>query len=179
MTNDDDGKPPGPKEGEIEALLRRTWAKLQRILSHFGIPREDAEDLIQEVMVQLLRKWSTITNPDGWLPGALRNECRMYWRGRSRRRTVAVDEAILDLIAGAGDSDPERRVMCRGVWRWVEELPHNCRELLKMRYGLELNDREVAKGTGYKPGSVDKVTRRCIGQLTDMMTKKLIAGVRK
>lgn len=174
MTNDD-GKPPGPKEGEIEALLRRTWAKLQRILAHFGIPREDRDDLIQDVVVQLLYKWSTITNPDAWVPGALRNECRMYWRGRSRKLTVAVDQGILDALAGAEHGDPEGEIMCRGVWAWVGTLPRNCQELLKMRYKLELNDREVAKRTGYKPGSVDKVTRRCVNGLARKIAGAVVA----
>lgn len=158
--------PTDPEEGEVESLLRREMPRLGRILSSFRVPPQDAEDLIGNVLLQFVRKRSIITNPQGWLRGAVRNECRMYWRGHSRRLTVAVDQGVLDALAGTDEPDPERAILRDGLGRWLATLPRNCRSLLRMRYGLELNDREVAARTGYRPGSVDKVTRRCLQKLS-------------
>jgi RNA polymerase sigma factor (sigma-70 family) len=142
------------------------------ILSRRGIPAEDAEDVLNDVVVQLLRKRSTIREPAAWLRGALANECQMYWRTRRRRLTVAVDQAVLDGLAGGVESDAERRVLRRNLSHWIGLLSWKCRELLKMRYNLELEDAEVAERMGYKPSSIDRVTRRCVAALG----RKIAAG---
>jgi RNA polymerase sigma factor (sigma-70 family) len=156
------------EEPDLAGLLRRVRPVLEAILRRQGIPPEDAEDLMQQALLQFLRKRSQIRAPETWLPGAVRNECLMYWRGRSRRRTVAVDQAVLDLVADDG-VEPEREVLRRGLGRWVAKLPWKCRSLLRMRYGLGLDVGDVAERMGYSPGSVDKVTRRCVEQLSRKM----------
>lgn len=153
---------------DLAGLLRRVTPVLEAILRRQGIPPEDAEDLLQQALLQFVRKRSQIRAPETWLPGAVKNECRMYWRGRSRRRTVAVDQAVLDLVADDG-VEPEREVLRRGLARWVATLPWKCRSLLRMRYGLGLDVGDVAERMGYSPGSVDKVTRRCVEQLSRKM----------
>jgi DNA-directed RNA polymerase specialized sigma24 family protein len=82
---------------------------------------------------------------------------------------VAVDQALLDGLAGGAEPDAERAVLCSGLDRWVATLPRNCQELLRLRYRLGLDDREVAEETGYRPSSVDKVTRRCVDALARKM----------
>lgn len=152
-------------EEELADLLRRMWPRLQKVLSAFHVPPEDADDLVQDILMQYLRKRTQIRTPEPWFAGALRNQCRMYWRTRSRRRTVAVDQAVLDVMAGGSEPDAERVALRRGLARWVAMLPRNCQELLRLRYGLGLDDQAVAEETGYQPSSVDKVTRRCVQAL--------------
>ena len=151
------------------AGCRRTC---KRFCADSHIPPEDADDLVQQALLQFVRKRSQIQSPELWLRGAVKNECKMYWRGRSRKLTVAVDQAVLDVMAGGTADDPERAILRRGLARWVKSLPWNCRSLLKFRYGMELDVREVAHRTGYSPASVDKVTKRCLNALS----KKLAAA---
>jgi len=153
-------------------MLRRLSPDLQAILGRFRIPPEDADDLVQQALLQFVRKRSQIQSPEPWLRGAVKNECRMYWRGRSRKLTVAVDQGVLDVMAGGTADDPERAILRRGLSRWLAALPWNCRSLLQLRYGMELNVREVAKRTGYRPASVDKVTKRCL----DALSRKMAAA---
>lgn len=150
-------------------LHRRLLPKLRAIPRRFGIPPEDTDDVVQQAWLHFVRKRKKIRNPERWLPEAVRNECRMFCRGRDRRRTVAVDEAILELVAGGGGEDPERAVLRRDLGSWLKVLPRNCQSLLRMRYGLELNPQQVATRTGYRPSSVDKVTRRCLDALSRKM----------
>ncbi len=156
-------------EEDLSELLSRLWPRLRKVLSAFHVPPEDGDDLVQDTVMQFIRKRSQILNAERWLAGALRNQCRMYWRTRSRRRTVAVEQAVLDVMAGGAAPDAERIVLRRGLGRWIATLPRNCRELLRLRYGLGLEDREVAAETGYRPSSVDKVTRRCVQALSKKM----------
>lgn len=159
-------------EADLAGLLRRMSAELDAILRRFRIPPEDAEDLVQQVLLQFVRKRAQIQAPEAWLRGALRNECRMYWRGRSRRRTVAVDQAVLDVVAGGSGEEPERAILRRSLGRWVASLPWKCRSLLRMRYDLGLDVRDVAERSGYRPASVDKVTKRCL----DALSRKMAAA---
>jgi RNA polymerase sigma factor (sigma-70 family) len=164
--------PANGREADLADLLRRMWPRLQRILGAFHVPPEDADDLVQDIAMQFIRKRNQIRTPEQWFSGALRNQCRMYWRSRSRRITVAVDQAVLDARAGGAESDAERAALRRGLARWIATLPRKCRELLRLRYGLGLEDEEVAEKTGYRPSSVDKVTRRCV----EALSKKLAAA---
>jgi RNA polymerase sigma factor (sigma-70 family) len=161
-------------EGEVDLaeLLRRLSPDLRAILGRFRIPPADADDVVQQALLQYVRKRSQIREPELWLRGAVRNECRMYWRGRSRRLTVAVDQAVLDVVAAAPGEEPERKILRKGVGRWVASLPRKCQSLLRMRYDLELDVREVADRTGYRPSSVDKVTKRCL----DALSRKMAAA---
>ena len=153
-------------------MLRRLSPDLQAILGRFHIPFEDADDLVQQALLQFVRKRSQIQSPEPWLRGAVKNECRMYWRGRSRKLTVAVDQGVLDVMAGGTANDPERAILRRGLSRWLATLPWNCRSLLQLHYGMELDVQEVAKRTGYRPASVDKVTKRCL----DALSRKMAAA---
>jgi DNA-directed RNA polymerase specialized sigma24 family protein len=72
----------------LAGLLRRMAPALEAILRRFRIPPEDAEDVVQQVLLQYVRKRRKIQTPEAWLPGAVRHECRMYWRRRCRLRPV-------------------------------------------------------------------------------------------
>ena len=164
--------PGNGEEADLADLLRRVRPRLQRTLSALRVPPEDADDLVQDVMMQFIRKRSGIREPEAWFAVALRYQWRFYLRTRSRRRTVAVDQALLDAMAGGAEPDAERAAQRRGLGRWISKLPRKCRELLRLRYGRGLDDREVAEETGYRPSSVDKVTRRCV----DALSKKMAAA---
>ena len=156
-------------EADLAGLLRRLSPALQATLRQFRIPPEDADDVVQQVLLQFVRKRSHIRAAEPWLRGAVRNECRMYWRSRSRRLTVAVDQAVLELVAVGDGEEPERAVLRRGLGRWLTTLSWKCRSLLRMRYTLGLDVRQVAEQTGYQPSSVDKVTKRCLDTLSRKM----------
>jgi RNA polymerase sigma factor (sigma-70 family) len=160
----------------LAGLLRRMAPALEAILRRFRIPPEDGDDVVQQVLLQYVRKRSLIQTPEAWLPGAVRHECRMYWRSRDRRRTVAVDQAVLDVMAGGAADDPERAILRRNLGRWVAKLTPHCQSLLRMRYTLELDDREVADRTGYRPSSVDKVTKRCLNALSRKLAAAAVSG---
>lgn len=160
---------------DLPGLLGELRPRLKAILSSFRIPPEDGEDLLQNVCLQYLRKRDRIRSPELWFPGAVRNECRMFLRTRSRRITVAVDDTLLDVMNDEESAAPpqERAVLRRNLSRWIAQLDRRCRSLLRLRYHLGHETREVAEATGYRPSSVDKVTRRCL----DALGRKVIAAL--
>lgn len=152
-------------EDELEELLRRLKPRFAGILRRFRIPPQDAEDRVQNVLVQFVYKRSQIRNPAPWLLGALRRECLMYLRTCRRSRTVAVDTAILEFLGGSQTPDAERTDLLRRLGKWLRTMSHKCRKLLRLRYFEESDAKETARRTGFKQSSVDKVTRRCVQAL--------------
>lgn len=156
--------------------LEELRPRLSAILGSFRIPPEDGEDLVQNVCLQYLRKRDGIRDPGYWIPGALRNECLMFLRTKSRRFTVAVDGALLDLMGGDATPDTppqEQALLRRNLSRWIAQLDWRCRSILRLRYHLGHETREVAEAMGYRPSSVDKVTRRCL----DALGRKVVAAL--
>lgn len=170
---DTPGDAPDENGPELTTLLREQKPKLAAILSRFRIPPADAEDLMQNALYQYLRKRNQIRSPAAWLRGAVRNECRMYWRTRSRSFTVAVDQSLLDVVSEGSRPQQEQAVMRRNLDRWISELDQRCQSILHLRYHLGYKPREVAEKTGYAPSSIDKVTRRCL----DALGRKLAAAL--
>lgn len=161
-------------DDDFEALLRRVRPRLLQVLARFRIPFADAEDQIQEVLVQYLRKRGSIREPERWLPVALRLQCLMYIRGRRRSRVVAVDEAILDVLSDPMLPSQDRDVLFEYVRETVETLDWRCREILRLRYFEGHDNREIAEEMGYQVSSIDKTAKRCV----DKLAKKLGLGRR-
>jgi len=166
---------------ELERVLRTLRPRLGAILASFRIPPQDADDLLNNVLIQYVHKRELIRTPEAWLPGALRKECLMFRRTRSRSFTAAVDTALLDTMNPAADSEPpqERALMRRTLRRWISSLNERCRSILHLRYYLGYETSEVAEEMGYSPASVDKVTRRCLDALGRKMAAALPAASRR
>lgn len=148
---------------EVEGLLAELSGRLQSILRGYRIPPWDAEDVLQEVLLQLLLKRSEVRCPVGWLLVTLRNRCIIYWRHRRRRlgREVGVDPE--DLVLRAGGSAPEqRRVELRMdlTAALAAALPPRRRELLVRYNVLGEGIEQLGPGLGYSPASVRKTTSR-------------------
>ena len=58
-------------EADLAGLLRRLSPALQATLRQFRIPPEDADDVVQQVLLQYVRKRSQIRAAEPWLRGAV------------------------------------------------------------------------------------------------------------
>ena len=52
----------------------------------FGISPEDADDLLQETALELMRKQTHVENPTGVVFAVFIKRCRRFREGRARRR---------------------------------------------------------------------------------------------
>ena len=81
-------------------------SQVERVRARYRIPREDAEDLMQQTLLAFLQKRDGIDCPDAWLLGAYRRECLMYLRRRQRRLYDVLDDAhflAVERLNHAGD----------------------------------------------------------------------------
>lgn len=166
-----------PEALPVGELLRDARPVLSRVLTRFRVPPEDAEDLLQNALLQFLKKREEIRDPRKWLTGAVRNECLFYWRTRSRRLDQAVDTSILELLA---DDDvaarQERRLLLDRLREMIATLGARCRKILELRYRLGYDNAEIAGATGYKTSSVDKTARRCLAALRSKLVATSVFG---
>jgi RNA polymerase sigma factor (sigma-70 family) len=156
----------------VEEIFAAVRPRLAHVLAHFRIPVADAEDLVQEAVVQFLRKREQIYQPEQWLVGAVRKECLMYWRRHRRRLEVALDVAV----AGATEDAPQERQALRGdLDRAINTLRPKCRSLLRLRYALGLSTEETATQLGYSLASLDNIARRCLAALSQRLLSCTLA----
>jgi RNA polymerase sigma-70 factor (ECF subfamily) len=155
-----------PPAGDWEVqslLLEKARPKMLGILRHHRIPPEDAEDILQDVYLLLVYKWETLHSPENWLIGATKNRCIMYWRRRRRTQSRTAEVETLDIFSEAPPQ--ETADLHLDINRAFSRLPERCRTVLRLRYGLGYEPKEVADRLGYSRLSIGKVTNRCFKAL--------------
>lgn len=111
------------------------------------VPRDDVEDLVQEVFLKALGRLAALRDPrafGGWIAAIARNAAT-----DAARRRPELAELPEDLPA------PEPRDHeARSVLRLVRSLPDAYRETLVLRLVEGMSGPEIAECTGLTPGSV-------------------------
>jgi RNA polymerase sigma factor (sigma-70 family) len=155
----------GPHPDDLTSTLERLEPDIRHVLLHFRIPAQDAEDLLQDVVLVFWTKRVSILSPAPWILATLRNRCLFYWRKRRRNLIDAIDAGLLEETAGGTPGRQEQVDLARDLTGAVARLPARCRSILRMRYGLECEGPEIARELGYRPDTVRQVTLRCLSAL--------------
>lgn len=147
---------------DLESVLDGQRRSFGRILGRFGIPVEDAEDLLQEVICHFLLKRPEVHSPEPWLRSVLRNRCRLYWRKRlgseeMRERAIACGLALSADIAGSPEGNINTRL---DLARALARLPRSKRDLLLCHDVEGENSRELAQRFDYQETSIRKTVAR-------------------
>ena len=160
-----------PLEDLLETLKPRFGATMAR----FGIPPQDAEDLLQQTLLTYLYKQDSVHDPAKWMMGTLRNKCLIYWRKRRRRLYDSVDAALLQSLAEPEGPPQERLDLRSDVNGVLNALPSRCQSLLRLRYRLDYDPAEAADEMGYSRSGIYKVLDRCIAAFTRKMVSTGLA----
>ena len=160
---------PGPRD--LEEALSRARSGCLRVLSQFGIPAADAEDLLQDAFVLYVERIDQIESPERWLPATVRNLCLRYRRARRRYLARAVDSAVVELLSDPRRSDTERLAQREAIDRAFTLLRERCRQLLALRYSRELGAEQIAHQLGCRVSSVNKIAQRCVGDFSERLVE--------
>jgi RNA polymerase sigma-70 factor (sigma-E family) len=112
-----------------------------------------AEEVVQDSFVAVYRRWDRMGDAD--VPAYLRQTVVNRSRSVLRHLTVVrkhQPEAPLD--APGADHDVLRGDRRRAVVDAMARLPRRQREVLALRYYLDLSEREIAETLGISPGAV-------------------------
>lgn len=158
--------PPTPRQIAEGVLLDpgRRSRLIGFAASRFGIERTDAEDLLQEMALELLRQRGYVRHPDGFVFAAFRARCARFMETRRRRlerlrSRMPQDEAIPD------PRGPERMDRDVALREALNGISSSCRRLLCAYYieGQSLN--ETAEGLTLSYSVVSRRISRCLERL--------------
>jgi RNA polymerase sigma factor (sigma-70 family) len=131
-------------------------------LRWFRLSEEDAEDLFQEVMLQLVVKASQIRNVRTWLLGTAINQAKKRIRRLIRERNLA-ERYVENLeLYAPEDNEDIRELISRGL----ELLRPNDRRLLTLIYVQGLSYQEVADFLNRPIGSIGPLRGRALKRLS-------------
>jgi RNA polymerase sigma-70 factor (sigma-E family) len=161
----------GPDTGplDLESAYRAHYRSLVRLASLLVDDVGTCEEIVQEAFVQVWRRGPALREPDrlpAYLRSAVLNGARSAMRHRLVRRRhlqVAPDPApAAEATAMAGDPDGQ-------VLAELRALPRRQREVLALRYYLDLSEADIARTLGISAGSVKTHASRGLTALADRL----------
>ena len=167
--------------GDLDALGRAFDLLSPRLLAlalHLTGNAADAEDALQATFVVAMQKAAAFdaTKEVGpWLAGVLAGEANNLRRREQRRRTEALEEALVG--AGAGDvvDDAERRELVAQLRTRIDALPDEQRQVLLLQLQHGLRPAEIAEVLGIAPGTVRMRLHRGLDALRRVLPAGLVA----
>ena len=141
-------------EEAFEDLFADAYRLAYRILEHSG----EAEDVAAEAMARALVSWRRVgamASPGGWVMRVATNLAIDIARRRRFARNIGAEGRT-----GPGDSDT--RIALREL---LQRLPRRQRDVLALRYLVDLPEAEIAAVLGISRGAVKRHASRGIAQL--------------
>jgi RNA polymerase sigma factor (sigma-70 family) len=133
--------------------------------------RAVAEEIVQEVFLQLHTKWAEVNEPRAWLFRCVRNRAFHYLR-KSRRETLGTayaDTQIVDSLHEPPDELIAHMETVAELRRLVSQLSEKDRRLVQLKYFEDLKYRDISQKTG--------LTITNVGYRLHQILKKLAVGL--
>lgn len=161
------GGPPGEKAAAdvVASLFRAHGLELIRTAVLLTGDRAAAEDIVQDAFLGLHRALPRLRD-EGRIAGYLRisvvNGCRSALRARRRASIMRVEhEPPAWSAESAVMADEDRRAVIAAIAR----LPQRTREVIVLRYFLDLPHEEIAAALGISRGTVSSTISRALDRL--------------
>ena len=135
--------------------------------------REGAEELAQDVFLQLYQKLREIESPahaTGWLRRAICHRCIDEARKRKLRPRIGLD-AVPEPLAESRNPD---LLLNERLRRMVEELPESARMVVLLRYQEDLDPGDIAEMLNMPVSTVKSQLHRSLAVLRGRLEKQEI-----
>lgn len=158
-------------DSALEALYVAHWDQLVRLSVLLVRDQGQAEELVQDAFVELHRRWTRLADPDR-APAYLRQT--VVNRSRSALRHRGVVQRHLARQRRVDDAPPaDEPVLAdsrrRSVLDALQQLPRRQREVLALRYYLDLSEAEIAETLGISRGAVKSHASRGAASLRPLL----------
>jgi RNA polymerase sigma-70 factor (sigma-E family) len=131
--------------------------------------RGTAEEVVQDAFERLYRSWGALRSPEAavaYLDRSVVNGARSRLRRRFTERSYQLPEAGAAPSAESVGVDHRQR---DDLVVAVRQLPQRQREVIVLRYYLDLSEDQIAGWLGVSPGSVKKHASRATATLQKRM----------
>jgi RNA polymerase sigma-70 factor (sigma-E family) len=132
--------------------------------------RAAAEDVVQDAFCALYRRFAALEQPDRalqYVRSSVLNGCRSELRSRRRGARRAVSTITRDVASAEDDAllgEEHRQVLLA-----LRRLPDRQREVLVLRFYLDLAEAEIAQSMGITRGTVKSTTSRALVALANLL----------
>lgn len=124
--------------------------------------REEARDIVQEVLTRALVKWGRIARTEEPYAYVRRMVTNEFLSRRRRRRTRMVPLTDADHPPAPPPPEPETG---DHMWQLLAGLPRQQRAVLVLRYYEDLTDEEIADALHCRAGTVRAYAARALATL--------------
>ena len=157
-------------------IVQAHQAMVFSIALHYLQDRGLAEDLAQEVFLELYQRIAAIQSPDHltyWLRRVTVNRCIDQGRRKKHRRETALEDSP-EPLASDGEADP---LLLGRLEESLATLPEKHRMMVVLRYQEGLGPAEIAELLEMPVNTVKSTLHRTMDELRRKMTRKL-GGIR-
>lgn len=156
---------PTPGPAELSALHDQQYRALVRLASLLVDDHGLCEEIVQDAFVEVWRRRDAVRDPDrlpAYLRSAVLNRARSHLRRAEVRRR---DRAQPQRSAPSAETGAVASEEARQVIAALRRLPERQREVLVLRYYLDLTEAEIAATLGISAGSVKTHAHRGVRAL--------------
>jgi RNA polymerase sigma-70 factor (sigma-E family) len=140
----------------VEQLYLEHWDRLVRLSVLLMRDQGAAEEIVQDAFVAVHQKWDRLVDHDralAYLRQAVVNRSRSALRHRAVVQRYLARQSVPESAPSAEDplmGDTRRRLVLDAL----RQLPRRQREVLALRYYLDLSEAEIAETLGISRGAV-------------------------
>jgi RNA polymerase sigma-70 factor (ECF subfamily) len=162
-------------QGAIDAFsetVKRHQAMVFSIALHYLQDRALAEDIAQEVFLELYQNMAAIQSEDHllyWLRRVAVNRCIDHGRRKKHRRETDL-EAVPEPASPAMQADP---MLSEKLRQTLGSLPEKQRMMLILRYQEDLGPAEIADLLSMPVNTVKSTLHRTLEELRKRLVRKL------
>ncbi len=158
-------------DGAVEQLYAAHWRPLVRLSVLLVRDQGMAEEVVQDAFVAVHGKWGSLRDPDralAYLRRAVVNGSRSRLRHLKVVRVHAERQPPPAAVRGADEAalETERRA---AVLDALEALPRRQREVIALRYYVDLSEAEIADALGISRGAVKSHASRGAATLRGLL----------
>ena len=141
--------------------------------------RAVAEEIVQEVFLQLHTHWDDVDTPRAWRFRSVRN--RAYNHNRNNKREILTEDDHAAQVPKSENETPETvlvRMEATGYLRLlVEKLDDVDRRLVQLKYFEDLKYRDISEQTGLSISNVGYRLHHILKGLADKLRQHGIDGL--
>ncbi|WP_249998559.1 SigE family RNA polymerase sigma factor [Actinoplanes sp. M2I2] len=163
MTTDDD----------FDEFVRSRGQALLKFAYVLSSDAHLAEDIVQEVLARMHRRWDRITamdNPEAYVRTSIVRQFLSWRRRRASREAV-----LAQVPEPAGIDEPQQQVLARDqMWQLLAGLPRAQRAVLVLRFYEDLPDDEIARTLGCAESTVRAHASRALARMRTTLAERRV-----
>lgn len=160
-------------EAGLDGLFRKYYMDLCRTADRLLKDESAAEDVVQEMYLNLWKKRTTLpvlSSVVGYLKRSVRNRSLNYLRDQKRIPQADGEMPVLATQSNAASVNLEAQELKDKIDRGIDALPERCRLVFVLSKFEDLSHKEIAKALDISPKTVENQMSRAYRFLREYLS---------